>query len=543
MTEAEEPEIRPIVPSRGRSPERVALFRALQLGDMLCAVPALRSLRATWPGARITLVGLPWARAFVSRFSAYLDDFLEFPGYPGIPERPPDPDLSALFLEECHSCGFDLGIQLHGDGSVSNSFLPQIQAKRNAGFYPPGGACPDPRRFLPYPESGPEVRRLLALPRFLGAPNRGDSLSFPITTEDRAEADAIMANGKLARGRFVVIHPGSRAADRRWPPEHFAEVARFLARNRYRVVVTGTAGELALTTSVAGPAEAGIVDLAGKTSLGGLAALLKRSRLVICNDTGVSHLAAAVRVPSVVVFTGSDPRRWAPLDRTLHRCLGDPFSEKPRVPEPSQVNREVAHFLSAESTERIRTRHGQLIAASAPVNWAHIRTLLLVATGNVEELRKLAPAIRALRQKLEHCRIVLLAFGSGQGGGEGNSASLAGVDEFWSARKEDGLLWSEDSATLRLGQRMREAGFDAALVFTEAGQTPYPAAYRCYLAGIPIRVAASLEFGGGLLSHWVKDLPEELDPAERYLRLLEAVGLDAAPSDPHRHEPTAREAV
>ena len=69
----------------------IAIMRSLPgVGDLLCAVPAWRSLRAALPKAHVTLIGLPWARTFVERFSKYLDNFLEFPGYPGIPEvKPP----------------------------------------------------------------------------------------------------------------------------------------------------------------------------------------------------------------------------------------------------------------------------------------------------------------------------------------------------------------------------------------------------------------------------------------------------------------------
>jgi ADP-heptose:LPS heptosyltransferase len=125
------------------------------------------------------------------------------------------------------------------------------------------------------------------------------------------------------REGVAVVHPGAKAAIRRWPPQRFAAVARDLTARGYDVVVTGSAPERPIAECVVAlaglPADA---VLAGRTDPAELAGVISRARLVVSGDTGVAHLATAYRIPSVVLFGPMSPDLWGPPpDRTQHRAL------------------------------------------------------------------------------------------------------------------------------------------------------------------------------------------------------------------------------
>jgi ADP-heptose:LPS heptosyltransferase len=306
----------------------VAVLRALQLGDFLCAVPALRALRRALPAAHITLVGLPWAAGLVERFPKYLDGFLALPGFPGLPEHPFDAKAFPDFLATARELRFDLAIQMHGSGNIVNELLLLLGAPLNAGFYAPGSFRPDDGLFTPWPEEGSERRRLLALAEFLGAPASDDSLEFPLTEEDRRMAEALREDHLIPDG-YACVHPGAQLASRRWPIERFAAVADALAAEGVPIVITGSQSEREMARALRRAMKAPAVNLAGQTTLGSLGALLEKARLLVSNDTGLSHIADALKVPSVVVANGSDVDRWRPRDRSLHRVLFHPVECRP----------------------------------------------------------------------------------------------------------------------------------------------------------------------------------------------------------------------
>jgi ADP-heptose:LPS heptosyltransferase len=307
-----------------RQAQRIAVLRALKLGDLLCAVPALRALRAAAPHATITLIGLPWAHELVGRFARYLDDFLALPPWPGLPETGEENDGGERrkgFLAEARAREFDLAIQLHGNGQVSNPLILALGARQAAGYYVAGHPCPDPQTFLPWCNDEREVLRWLRLVTHLGAPAVDRRLEFPLHPGDRQELQVLPGVQRLQARRYVCVHPGAHLASRRWPAPRFAATADALAARGYDIVLTGDAAERTLIDAVAADMHHPAIDLAGATSLGALAQLLQGAQLLVSNDTGVAHLAIAVGTPSVIVSSGGDAQRWAPVNALRHRML------------------------------------------------------------------------------------------------------------------------------------------------------------------------------------------------------------------------------
>ncbi|MFI7422232.1 glycosyltransferase family 9 protein [Nonomuraea sp. NPDC049684] len=277
-------------------------LRGLGLGDLLTAVPALRALRQSFPGHRITLAAPKSLEALLPLIGA-VDAQVDVSGPGPVPFRRPD-----------------IAVNLHGKGPQSIEALRATDPGRLISF----GVGP------PWQDGVHEVRRWCGLLEWHGIPADPEDLTLGIS--DRTGP--------------VIVHPGAAYPARRWPPERFAEVAAALDD----VVVTGNADEVPIATKVA--ELAGLPPermLAGRTRLADLIDLVSRARLVVCGDTGVAHLATAFCVPSVVLFGPVPPSEWGPPPGWRHVALwagrkGDPHGLRP---DPGLLRIEVSEVVDA----------------------------------------------------------------------------------------------------------------------------------------------------------------------------------------------------
>ncbi len=297
---------------------KIAVFRVLKLGDMLCAVPALRALRAAYPNAEIVLLGLPWAKIFVQRFNKYINRFIHFPGYKDLPEQPYNKKDFEDFIKVMHFENFDLVLQMQGNGTIVNPLMFLFKAKHVAGFYNDESYI-KPDLFMRYPDNIYEAQRHVLLMQHLGIKSKGLELEFPITEKDEQEFDALLL--PLTQKKYICVHPGSADINRQWNSQFFAALADYGIKEKFTVVVTGTDEERELTKELIKCIRHPVIDVTGKTSLGTVAVLIRNAFMLIANCTGVAHIAAAVKTQSVIISMDGEPERWAPADKIKHRVI------------------------------------------------------------------------------------------------------------------------------------------------------------------------------------------------------------------------------
>jgi ADP-heptose:LPS heptosyltransferase len=280
-------------------------LRALKLGDLLVAVPAIHGLRRAYPEHRLVLAMPRWLEPIIDLVGG-VDALLPTPGLDELLPVPPGI--------------VDVAVNLHGNGAESRGIIDALEPRVRIVHRSQADA--DAPVWL---DGIHERTRWARLVR-----------AFGIDADDNDVSIERPSRRPVAEGA-VVVHVGAFYGSRHWPERRFATVAAALTERGEHVVITGGDADRDRADAVA--RLAGLPQervLAGRTDLTDLAAVIADARLLVSVDTGAAHLASAYQTPSVVIFGPAPPEEWGPPPAGPHVVLtdasvrrGETFADEP----------------------------------------------------------------------------------------------------------------------------------------------------------------------------------------------------------------------
>ncbi|HEY0847307.1 MAG TPA: lipopolysaccharide heptosyltransferase II [Noviherbaspirillum sp.] len=327
--------------ARWENATRILCIRLDYLGDVLMSTPAIRALKQSAPGRHITLLTSRSGEA-VARYLPEIDDTIGYAAPWMKSSAPHDPCADMAMVARLSAGRFDAAVIFT---VYSQNPLPAAMLCYLAGIPLRLAHChenpyqllthwvpdPEPRDTLRH-----EVRRQLDLVASVGAHTGDERLSFRIPASDQRHVAGLLASMDIDPDQpWLALHPGASAASRRYPPTHWAQASRQLAATlRCPLVFTGSADEAPLVEEIRASVP-GSHSLAGRLDLGQLAALIARASVLISNNTGPAHLAAAVGTPVVDLYALTNPQHapWQVASRVLFRDVPCRYCYKSACPQ------------------------------------------------------------------------------------------------------------------------------------------------------------------------------------------------------------------
>jgi ADP-heptose:LPS heptosyltransferase len=350
-------------PDTGRGENRIDLWRSARnvlcirldnMGDVLMTTPAIRALKEMPTGIgeptaarRITLLASR-SGARVARYVPEIDAVLAYHAPWMKASAPLAPGVHRSFVAKLQRARFDAAVIFT---CYSQSALPAAMLCALAGIPLRLAHCREnPYALLtdwlaekePHDGVRHEVQRQVDLVRSIGARPGDARLSLRIPDRKHRAVAAKLARLGLPRASsnlipaYFVLHPGATAPSRRYAAERFAVVARRLIEElQVPVVVTGDASERELAAAIAVVAGPDAINAAGVLSLGEFASAIAGAALLISNNTGAVHIAAALGVPVVDLYALTNPQHtpWMVPHRILNRDVVCRYCYKSVCPE------------------------------------------------------------------------------------------------------------------------------------------------------------------------------------------------------------------
>lgn len=313
------------------------------LGDVLMTTPALRAIKETLPASQVTLLTSP-PGAEPARCIPEIDDTIvyESPWMKASPTRA-DSRYDRAMINKIRARRFDAAViftvfSQNPQPAALFAYLADVPLRLAHCRENPYHLLTDwvketePERGIRH-----EVRRQLDLVATVGYFPHDERLSFYVSEQARRCAEVVLLRAGLVPSRpWIAIHPGVSAASRQYPPELYARAAARLAlEDGFQIIFTGSASEIPLVEHIRGRMGAPSFSVAGQLNLEELGGLLQLSPLLLSNNTGPVHLAAAVGTPVVDLYALTNPQHtpWGVPNRVLYHDVPCKFCYKSVCPE------------------------------------------------------------------------------------------------------------------------------------------------------------------------------------------------------------------
>lgn len=320
---------------RGHPIDRILILIVAGLGDFILATPAIRAVRQHFGSALIWIVTIPEVRELAER-CPYVNAVrsLDLRGSRSAWRWTLGTRCGEFWglIRELRGQRFDLALNLYEVSTWTGAlrmaaFLLAIRAGKSVGRSSDGRGLIFDRVTS---HEGHEADAQLAVACMIGAASTDGSPELWVTGEDRQASAALLKRYGVERTeRLACLHPGAAEPRKCWPSERFAAVGQRLASLGARVLLVGAEGHRDLCAKVA-QAIPGAISLAGETPLPVLAALVEATALMVSNDSGPMHLAAALGTPLVVPFGPGAPGRFAPRGRGIAQLFSSTIHPEER---------------------------------------------------------------------------------------------------------------------------------------------------------------------------------------------------------------------
>jgi len=303
--------------------DKILIMDAGGIGDLVMATPVLKALREKFAKSHITLLVVPRSAEVIKDFP-YFDEIIKL--------NLNDTFASLRLFWKLRKRKFDMMIDLHAIetwmASLKRIILysiitPKVKVGRNTdhrGFFLD---IQVPENFL---GTVHEVERKMSIPEILGAKIGIPNLTFNLSESEKNSVNAFLDKNGIQDEQFIVgINPGGFLPTRQWNKEKFIEIGRKLVqRYQARLIITGGNREKILVSKIAESLKDSSPITVTEFSLGELAVLFKRINLLITNDTGPMHIAAAVNIPIVSIFGPENYHRYRPYTRAFNHVVAIP---------------------------------------------------------------------------------------------------------------------------------------------------------------------------------------------------------------------------